>query len=109
MNAQNEYEMSGIYRMSASHFKEEHSDGFLCRCPECGIIWIKKYAPEFCIECGTRVLQKPSEEFSWEIEISEKMRGFCLTFNCPKCNMVIPESVRHLMKRCLRCFTPLDR
>lgn len=80
----------------------------LIRCPKCGIIWVKQFAPEFCFECKTRVTHKPGKGFGRLLEFMERINSPIPTFNCPKCNLVIPENIRHQIKVCFRCYAPLN-
>jgi hypothetical protein len=58
MNAQKKYQRLGIPRGHDLDLEIGYAFGVaLVRCPECGIIWTSQFAPEICIECGTRIME----------------------------------------------------
>ena len=77
-------------------------------CPKCGIGWDELFVPEFCPECGTKVTDTPGEGFSWGIKSMKRIKAPFPTFNCTRCNLVIPKAARQGGLACPRCYTPFD-
>ena len=81
-------------------------------CPKCYSFWWHKYAPEYCPECGAKVINNPSQMDDDTKELIELIRFWEIPIpisKCSKCKLEYIGGIDIWKNGCLRCYGPLTQ
>ncbi len=88
-------------------YAKRHNSPFpsIIYCPKCDCNWHKRFVPEYCPECGTKVTDNPGTGFNEESSLIEEGKLGIRILQCPKCKLKYPATLKS--NRCRRCHTLL--
>ena len=81
-------------------------------CPKCCSIWLREYAPEYCLECGAKLTDNPGQGDSGTKELIHWIRYRELPVpisKCTKCQLEYIGGIDIWKNGCLRCYGPLTQ